>query len=558
MADIPADELPTPPRGIQQLPLPLAGVRADVHLRRPEPPTELRAVPVPSSETPRGAWRTTPGPVDRVSFFEEQRRNRRATWRTSLACTVAILLAGIPLGLVAAPVLYPMVLVAAKLVSLIVPVQGWIVRLVEGDLVQLLDRIDAHVSAPNPTVPVADLLLLGALVALPGMLMMLCLWLALRFVFARHGVGAMLLGLGAREPRAGDLEERQLANVVAEMAIAAGLPPPRVLLLDSDIANAAVLGSSPGDAVVLVSRRVLDRLDRDETQGLLAHLIGSIGNGDLKIALRLVTVFRTFGLVSTLLESPVSSSARAALWRLLKLLVWPSRDSSAESDAVLDLLTARTASVDTEDVDAVLGGKQVRNAPRSRGLGGLLTKVRVWVLFPFWFATGMAKIMLMVLTSNVLAPLVALTWRTRRSLADATAVQLTRYPDGLARALLHVGGSMPGAEWASHLFVVGWASVSRGGFTGDGSVISFHPPIDQRLRRLRALGAAVAEPGRRSGWFGHSLHSDLMTIFFFVPMMTLIAILTVVALVLLFYLLVFFVMIALVPTVFLYAFLFAA
>ena len=85
------------------------------------------------------------------------------------------------------------------------------------------------------------------------------------------------------------------------------------------------VGSSPGDAVVLISRRALDRLDRDETQGLLAHLIGSIGNGDLKIALRLVTVFRTFGLVSTLLEVPVSSSARAALWRLLKLLVWPSR-----------------------------------------------------------------------------------------------------------------------------------------------------------------------------------------------------------------------------------------
>jgi Zn-dependent protease with chaperone function len=507
---------------------------------------------------PRGPWRPTPGPIDRVSFFDEQRRNRRATWRTSLACTVAILIAGIPLSVVAAPVLYPVVLVAVKLVTLVVPIQGWIVRLVEVDLGRLIGRIDAHVSAPNPTVPVAELLLLGSLVALPGMQTMLGLWFALRFIFARRGVGAVLLGLGAREPRTDDLEERQLVNVVAEMAIAAGLPAPRVLLLDSTIANAAAVGSSPDDAVVLISRGVLDRLDRDETQGLLAHLIGSIGNGDLKIALRLVTVFRTFGLVSTLLDAPVSSSARTALWRLVKLLVWPSRGAGVETDAVLDVLTARTGTGDTEDVDATLSANQARNIPRARGLGGLLTKVRVWVLFPFWFATSMAKIMLMVLTSNLLAPLVALTWRTRRSLADATAVQLTRYPDGLARALLHVGGSIPRAEWASHLFVVGWPSASRGGFTGDGSVVSFHAPIDQRLRRLRTLGATVAGPTRRFGWLGHNLRSDLMTIFFFVPMMTLIAILTVVALVLLFYLLVFFVMIAMVPTVFLYAFLFAA
>src|SRR5689334_21684220 len=107
MPDIPADELPTPPRGIQQLPLPFARDRADLRGQRRAPPPGRRAVPEPSVGAPRGAWRPTPGPLDRVSFFEEQRRNRRATWRTSLACTVAILVAGIPLSLVAAPVLYP-------------------------------------------------------------------------------------------------------------------------------------------------------------------------------------------------------------------------------------------------------------------------------------------------------------------------------------------------------------------------------------------------------------------------------------------------------------------
>ena len=171
-------------------------------------------------------------------------------------------------------------------------------------------------------------------------------------------------------------------NVVAEMAIAAGLPPPRVLLLDIAVANAAAVGSAPDDAVVLVSRPVLDRLDRDETQGLLAHLIGSIGNGDLKIALRLVSVFRTFGLVSALLEAPFSSAARTALWRFFKLLVWPARDAGAETEAVMHLLATRTSEGNMEDVDATLGYDQKNNPPPARSLGGLVTRVRVWVLFP--------------------------------------------------------------------------------------------------------------------------------------------------------------------------------
>ena len=55
------------------------------------------------------------------------------------------------------------------------------------------------------------------------------------------------------------------------------------MLLDGEVANAAVVGSSPADAVVVVSRRLLDEMDRDETQGVLAHLIASIGNGDLGV-----------------------------------------------------------------------------------------------------------------------------------------------------------------------------------------------------------------------------------------------------------------------------------
>ena len=556
MSYVPADDLPTPPRGMRQLPLPITP--ADLGDRQPTPPRSRRPEPAEPPPIRPGGWAATPGPVDRVSFFQEQRRNRRATWRTSLACTAAILIAGIPLSLVAAPVLYPIFLVAAKLLTFVLPIRGWIVRRVEVDFPQLFIRIEAFVDAPNGPPPIVELLVLGALMVLPGILAMLLLWVALRSVFARHGVGAMLLSLGAREPRLGDLEEQQLVNVVAEMAIAAGLPPPRVLLLDSHVANAAAVGSSPDDAVVLVSRRVLDKLDRDETQGLLAHLIGSIGNGDLKIALRLVTVFRTFGLVSALLEAPTSGSARAALWRFFKLLVWPARDARAETEAVMQLLAARTSQVDSEDVDAVLGANQNKKGLRSSGVRGIFRQVRVWLLFPLWMATSLAKIMLMLLSDFALGPLVALTWRTRRSLADATAVQLTRDPDGLARALGVIGGAMPGAEWAAHLFVVGWRSTARGGLTGDGSMLSFDPPLDKRLERLRALGASVGAGRRGTARFRGNFRASLLHVFVFVPLMTLIAVLTLVALVLLLFLLLFFLIFAMIPTFVLYALLFAA
>jgi Zn-dependent protease with chaperone function len=557
MSDIPADELPTPPRGVHQLPLPIDVAGADTR-----PPSvgssSVRTSAVRPDATRRrpDGWTATLGPVDRVSFFEEQRRNRRATWRTSLACTAAVLIAGMPLSLVAAPILYPIVLVAAKLATFVLPIQGWIVHLVEVDLGRVVARIDAFMDARTAGVPAADLVLLGLLVVLPGILAMLCLWVALRVVFARCGVGAMLMSLGAREPRPGDLEERQLVNVVAEMALAAGLPPPGVLLLDSRIANAAAVGSCPEDAVVLVTRGVLDTLDRDETQGVLAHLIGSIGNGDLAIALRLVTVFRTFGLVSTLLDVPFSSSARATLWRFLTLLARPARGVGAEAEAVLQLVTDRISHGESEDVEAALASAGTRKAPSARGLGGLVTKIRAWVLFPAWMATWIARTMLGLLTTNLLSPLVALTWRTRRALADATAVQLTRYPDGLAQALLHVGGSIPRAEWASHLFVVGWPSTSRGGFTGDGSIVAFHPTREERLRRLRALGATVSAPTGGLAWYEFGLRSTLMTVFFFVPMMTLIAVLTVVGLGLLLVLLMFFLMFAMLPTALLYEILF--
>jgi Zn-dependent protease with chaperone function len=393
--------------------------------------------------------------------------------------------------------------------------------------------------------------LLGVLsMLLPGVLAMLGPSHLLRRLFSGAGVGGLVIGLGAREPDPTDLEEHQLVNVVEEMAIAAGLPAPTVMLLDGQIANAAVVGSSPEDAVVVVSRRLLDEMDRDETQGILAHQIGSIGNGDLGIALSMVTVFRTFGLVNTLLDAPISSSARQTLRRLWDVLHDDTgRDAARCAAEAARLLGSRVSMMEMEDVDIVLGNDESKRRDL-QGIGGILMRVRVWALFPIWAAAGMAKTALMVMAFALLSPLLAWTWRTRRFLADATAVQLTRNPDGIARGLeglLARGGGIRGGAWADHLFVVGGGVTRRAreyeeksvaelreevARAGDGtsgldrmaaqlragqryrqrlladeeettsfdepeigqlSWISAHPPLPSRLKRLQAMGAHVSE-----------------------------------------------------------------
>jgi hypothetical protein len=79
--------------------------------------------------------------------------------------------------------------------------------------------------------PIADVVLMVALVG-PGARAMALAWLGTRALFRQTAPDTLVRAIGGRPPRPGDLEEQQLGNVVAEMAIAAGVKPPRVMLLD--------------------------------------------------------------------------------------------------------------------------------------------------------------------------------------------------------------------------------------------------------------------------------------------------------------------------------------
>jgi Zn-dependent protease with chaperone function len=290
-----------------------------------------------------------------------------------------------------------------------------------------------HVSA-------AHLAFTAAAVLAPGIVVMVGLWIAARADIVRTGVGDVLPALGARPVRRDDLEELQLQNVAEEMAIAAGLAPPRVLLLDAAASNAALCGSRGEAATLVISRGLLDAFSREETQAIVAHLIGSAGNGDLAIAADLAALFQT--------------QTRLTAW-----------------------------------LDTPLGAR-----PIDEDRPGWRT--------PLMLASQSVKWTVFLCTSVIVGPTVALLWRARRYLADATAVQLTRNPEALWQALMHLArgdGAIAGGAPAAYLFIVDASgATTTADKMGTNSLLTFHPRIDRRLRRVERQGALsrIAETSR--------------------------------------------------------------
>jgi hypothetical protein len=94
--------------------------------------------------------------------------------------------------------------------------------------------------------------------------------------------------------------------------------PPKVLLIDTPETNAAITGLHLDDSTILVTRGLLDTLDRDETQAVIAHLVGSVGNGDLRIASIIFPIYQTWGALALALDAPVQRRARKAMWRAFR------------------------------------------------------------------------------------------------------------------------------------------------------------------------------------------------------------------------------------------------
>jgi heat shock protein HtpX len=224
----------------------------------------------------------------------------------------------------------------------------------------------------------------------------------------------------------------QLFNVVEELSIAAGTPMPRVYLIDDPALNAFATGRDPEHGAVAITTGLRNKLSRDELAGVMAHEISHIRNYDIRFAMLMATMV---GLIVFACD---------AFWRIMWFGRW--RGSS------------------------------------SRGKGG---------------GAAVAIIMVIAVILALIAPLLAMlirfaVSRQREYLADAGAVELTRYPQGLIGALEKLGASkepLKGANRATaHLYV---ASPLRHARTGRGheasSVFRTHPPLHERIARLRAL-----------------------------------------------------------------------
>ena len=232
--------------------------------------------------------------------------------------------------------------------------------------------------------------------------------------------------LGARpvSPHTKDLAERRYLNIVEEMSLAAGLPMPACFVVDHDTTiNAFAAGNNPQDAAVAVTRGALTYLNRDELQGVIAHEFSHIGNGDMKLNLRII------GTIAGL----------TALSQLGYILMRLMRHADSKDSAKVGVPLA---------------------------IGGLVI-----------FLLGLGG----VLFARIIQASVS---RQREYLADASAVQFTRNPEGLAGALKKIAGLKGGKREASttelesqHLFFS-----STGGFME--FIFSSHPPIGDRIRRL--------------------------------------------------------------------------
>jgi Zn-dependent protease with chaperone function len=415
-------------------------------------------------------------PRNPETFFAAQKRNRRATWRMSALSVFAAFIMGIPLTLVLTPLLYALTLIAAQIIDHFSPLppEFWQQA---NQLAKFGARVADYVLNQHGSVEPAELALALVLFLLPGMLVAFGLWFAMLLLFRRGGVGGALASLNARQPDQNDLKELQLADVAQEMAIAAGLPAPRLMLVDSSGANAAAIGTCAEDARIVISRRLLDDLDRDQMQAIVGHLIGSIGNGDLRIAFTVTSVFETCGLLVNLINAPFGRESRSRVWRVLRYMLkgGTPEQKAIEAAAIAESLSG-TLDENQTDIDRYFN----QNNP------GLLRKVFRIVLFPMVFTNLGVEITLWFFLNLLLGPAMALLWRTRRYLADAGSVELTRNPDALASALQRLSTdttALAGGEWATHLFVVNPQ--------GDGTLRASQPTPDQIRKAVEAWQATA-------------------------------------------------------------------
>ena len=216
----------------------------------------------------------------------------------------------------------------------------------------------------------------------------------------------------------------ELHHIVENLAITAGVPKPRIYIIDSPALNAFATGRDPAHASVAVTSGILQALDKAELEGVLAHELSHVRNYDIRFS-TLVAIFIGFIVILSDMVTRIS----------------------------------------------FFGGMRSRdNRENNNQLGAILAIVSLVLL----------------IISPIIAQLIQLAIsRQREYLADASGALLTRYPEGLARALEKISGNSKldtASNATAHLFIANPFSAKK--LAG---LFSTHPPIADRIKRLREL-----------------------------------------------------------------------
>lgn len=439
------------------------------------------------NDTPRlPRWTST----EREDFFSAIARHRRAAWQVTLISHGANFAIAVIVALLMSPLLYMVAGLAFDVINLFYPT-ATLLKVIGSWFTPLFEAPDRS--------PLKIWLVLGAVAAAPGLAWMFLVVTGLRRVLQVAATYDSATSR-AREPNATLLAEQRLVNVIAEMAIAASLPPPRVLIAEAPIFNAAVFGRDEASAVIVVSSDLLRTLNRNEIQGVAAHLIASIANGDMRAGLQAATTLSLFGLLNRLSTVLTDRVAFRPLWRMTLVLLRPTRASAEKLVEELSDPDARqTADPDvlqTSNPDAQQTSNPAKmNSPPQESARKGIGQLVLWL--PLAGPVVLTGLFVGLVSLFALGPLMALVWRRRKYLADATAVRLTRDPDTLAGALQKMGGAQTFATWATHLCVVGGSGNS--GFMKS-SMVSISPALPRRLRALAKLGAHVKREPRSNAW----------------------------------------------------------
>ena len=249
-----------------------------------------------------------------------------------------------------------------------------------------------------------------------------CIWLLISWAF---GDSMMLNAANAHEIRPDNREHREIYRAVENVAMAAGLPTPRVYIIDDDSMNAFATGRTPRDASVALTRGIIKRLDKLELDGVIAHEMAHIGNRDIRLDMLMIT--------------GVGVTVFAA-------------------DMIL-----RTA---------MYGNHTSDDSDRDNGTAILLM---VWLAFSVF--------------NLIITPLLRMAVsRNREYAADATGAHITRNPHALASALRKITTdsrieSMDKIKSMSSVCIANPATPRE--LVGD--LMATHPPVATRIARLESM-----------------------------------------------------------------------